>query len=186
MTISTPATAIDGTANLIITGSGMSGTPQLEATNGVKTLTIDLDVNSQSATSIDVNLDTGLAATILAPSVANAGVPLSDSQWSLKWVVGVDELAVVVSPAANHQQREVDNTEKFGGVLADVNFGEQDQLVSPIVTAGNTIKETMSNGKATGYFDGIEPTMTETITHYLFTAADGKWRSRGEAVTPYV
>ena len=67
MTISTPSTAIDGTANLIITGTGMSGTPRLFATNGAKSFSIDLDVNSQSATSIDINLDTGLAATILAP-----------------------------------------------------------------------------------------------------------------------
>ena len=185
MSITGPITAIDG-ANLIITGVGMSGAPKLFASNGVVQFSIDLVVNSQTATDIDIDLDTGLAATILAPLLAHKGVPLTDSQWSLKWVVGADELGVVVSPPANTQQREVDNAEKFGGILAGVTFGTQDQLISPIITGTNTIKETESNGKATGSFDGIERTMSETITHYIFTAQDGRWRSRGEVVAQFV
>ena len=184
MTILTPVTAVDGTANLIITGTGMAGTPQLVASNGVKELVVDLDVNSQTATAIDINLDTGLASVIANALEGFNGVPLTDSQWSLKWRVGADELGVVVSAPAIYQQREVDNAEKFsGGILQGFDFGTQSQLISPIVTTGgNTTKETESNGKATGSIDGTQRTMAETVTHYIFIDSEGRWHARDKVV----
>jgi len=184
MSITSPSAAVDGTTFSIF-GVGMAGTPQLVATNGVKEIVINLNKNTQTATEININLDTGLASLIANPLTSFSGVPLTDSQWSLKWRVGVDELVVDIAPPANHQQREVDNAEKFGGILAGVDFGTQDQLVSPIVTSTNTVKQTKSNGKATGFFDGTQQEMLEAVTHYIFTEHDGLWRSRLEQVAPY-
>ena len=188
MQITAPAQAVEGGTGVILTGSALDllAPVYIVATNGTKTFQIEQSVSSRDAASISLDLvNCGLILKINFNIQALAGVPLTDSNWSLKWVVGADELGVVISPPANYQQREIAESEKFGGILSGVNFGTQDQLFSPIATAGNTIKTTESNGKATGYFDGVERTMAETITHYIYTAGDGKWRARDEAITTY-
>ena len=188
MTITAPATATEGVAATIIgTGLDLVAPVQLVAVNGSgKQFVVDQVVTGpRTATDIPINVGTGITLALLDPSAAHNGVPLSDSEWSLKWVVGADEFAVSVSSPANTQLREVANAEKFGGILAGINFGTQDQLVSPIVTGTNTIKQNRNNGKAAGFFDGVEPTMSETITNHLFTGRDGRWRARDETVIPF-
>ena len=185
--ITGPASVVEGTADTIIgVGLDLVAPVELVASNGTKTIVIaQVVTGARTAIAIPITIDSGLSSVIADALTAYKGDPLTDSQWSLKWRVATDEFGVVVSPPANDQQREVDNAEKFGGILADVKFGAQDQLISPIVTSTNTIKETMSNGKATGYFDGTERTMTETITHYVFTERGGKWRARDEIIVPF-
>jgi len=197
MSITGPSTAVDGTSDTII-GVGMStdvnDPVELVASRGVGPPLVLAQVitGTRTSTAIDINIDIGLASVIANALKAFKGVPLTDSQWSLKWRVGGDEFGVVVSAPAIYQQREVKDSEKFpDGILQGYDFGEQSQLITIINTAGgNTIKETESNGKATGSFDGIEHTMTELLAHYIWTSGteqnpDGKWRARGEDVTPF-
>lgn len=180
MTITAPTAVVEGEAGVVLTGSGLPllAPVYIVASNGEKTFQIEQTVSSRDATSIALSsVNCGLTLKINFDIQALAGVPLTDSNWSLKWVVGADELGVVVSPPANYMQREIANDQKLGGFLAGINFGEQDQQFGRIITDTNTIGDTQSNGKATGYFDGIERTMTETIKRYFYTAGDGKWRA---------
>lgn len=187
MPITAPTSAVEGTASLVITGSALDlvAPVYVVASNGTATYQIEQSVSARDANSITIDLDCGLAAKIAGDTTAFPGVPLTDSQWSLKWMVGADELSVVISPPSNYQQREVDDAEKFGGWLESLSLGDQSQIFGEIVTSTNTVKHTESNGKATGYLDGIERTMTELITHRVFTAGDGKWRDLPVQVTQF-
>ena len=187
MPITAPTQAVEGALLLDITGSALDlvAPVYVVASNGSNTFQIEQSVVSRDASTITIDLSCGLSKKIGGDLTAFAGVPLTDSQWSLKWVVGADELGVVISPPANQQQREIANAEKFGGWLNGISFGAQDQQFGEIVTSTNTVKHTETNGKATGYLDGIERTMTETITNYFYTAGDGKWRAMDINITPF-
>ena len=187
MPINLPTSVLDGDSTTI-TGTALSLVDPVElvASNGAQEFVIAQVVTGpRDATSIPIDVDSGLASKIAGDLTAFAGVPLTDSNWSLKWRVGADELGVVVSPPANIQQREIAESEKFGGWLSDIPFGEQDQQFGEIVTSTNTVKHTESNGKGTGYLDGIERTMAEIITNYFYTSGDGKWRARDINVVPF-
>lgn len=188
MPITGPTTAVEGTTGLIITGSALDlvAPVELVASNGVDEFAIAQVVSGpRDATSITIDLDAGLTSVIGDGSQAWEGVPLTDSEWTLKWRVALDELTVKVIPPANLQLREIANSEKFGGWLNVAVFGEQDQIIGDIVTATNTVKHTNTNQKAAGYLSGIARTMTETITHRVWTAEDNSWRDLPVAITPF-
>lgn len=187
MPITAPATAVEGSSGVVLTGSALSlvDPVYVVASNGSVKFQIEQSVVSRDATTITIDLSCGLAKKISGDTTAFAGIPLTDSQWSLKWMVGVDELGVTIAPPTNYQQREVAESEKFGGFLEGFAFGEQDQEYGLIDTTTNTVKHLVTNTKASGFFDGIERTMTETTPVYIWTQADGKWRKRNIVVTPF-
>lgn len=184
MPITAPTTATEGTTGLLITGSSMSTTDPvyLVATDGISEYVIEQKVNGRGTGSINIDLDCGLKSKIDGNTTAFAGVPLTDSNWSLKWRIGIDELAVTIAPPANYQQREVANSEKFGGFLDTFTFGEKDQEHGLIDTTTNTVKHLVTNTKASGFFDGINRDMNETAPVYIWTQKDAKWRKRSVSV----
>ena len=119
MALTAPTTAIEGTASLVLTGSALSlvDPVYVVASDGTSEYTIEQTVTSRDATTITIDLDCGLKSKIDGNTTAFAGVPLTDSNWSLKWRVGADELGVTITPPSNYQQREVANSEKLGGFL---------------------------------------------------------------------
>lgn len=184
MPITAPTTAVEGTTGLIITGTSLSTTDPVYvvASDGVNEYLIEQTVNGRGTGSINIDLDCGLAKKISGDITAFSGVPLTDSNWSLKWRVGVDELAVTITPPANYQQREVANSEKLGGFLDGFTFGEKDQEHGLIDTATNTVKHLVTNTKASGFFEGVNRVMSETTPTYIWTQKDAKWRKRNVVV----
>lgn len=194
MPITDPSTAQEGDSSVAFVGTNLSSTAPIYivATNGSKEIRKAMPAISQGPTGATVACELGLSIKIsLVPPLAIDGVSLTGPEWSLRWETLADDdltpvtLPLVVTPPDNIQQREIENSEKFGGVLEGINFGAQDQLYSEIVTSTNTIKLTESNGKATGFFDGIEREMTEVVNFYIFTASDAKWRKRVVTITDF-
>ena len=194
MPITGPFFAVEGDPAVALTGSNMSVIAQIYmvAFNGFAEIAFPVDSSARTANSATVDLQLGLAEKIAGAVGAIDGCPLNDHPWKLKWRTKADnettdiELEVSLDAPVNIAQREIANSKKFPcGWLKVTSFSETDQQYGPVVTVTNTVNYTKTDGKAAGYLEGIERTMTETVTLQIWSTADQKYRDLPVSITPF-
>ncbi len=197
MPITGPSTAVEGDNAVALVGSNMSTIAPLYvvATDGVDEYQLQMVTANETPTGRDVNLQMGLQKKIDGNAGSLAGLPLTDSVWSLKWRTLADdeltpiEFPVTITAPANYAIREVNHDDIcpdnswFDGI--NNLFGEQDQQASPTVITSVEVNYIKSNGKSLGYLDGSGNFLLTQLRTFFWTQSDQKYRWRDSLLAPF-